>query len=150
MGRKIPIVSGIIAQTVALTILVAMKLTESYALLYPTCVLYVLGFTALAGPGTPWMVETIPGMGIGLACGLQLFGSGLIGLFGPMMTDEWLGPTGTLVFFCFWGIVGVFTLDWVIIETKGKETSEIEQGYLNFKYRPFGLCTKNNVGYRIN
>lgn len=149
LGRKTSIVSGVIAQAVALIGIVVMKMTESYGLLYPTCVLYVLGFILLAGPGTPWMVETIPSPGIEIAFGLQFFIIGLLGLFGPMMTDQWLGPIGTVAFFCFWGIVGVFVLDWVVIETKGKEMDEIEQEYSVLKYRLFRICEGRECSSRF-
>jgi SP family arabinose:H+ symporter-like MFS transporter len=146
LGRKTSIIGGIMTQAVALTGLVVMDLTESYDLLYPTCVLFVLGFAAIAGAGIPWMVETIPSLGIGIGLAAQWFCTGLIGLFAPLMTEKWPGPTGTMGFFTFWAIFGIFVLDWVMIETKGKQTDEIEQEYLLFKNRPFGLCRKKVVG----
>jgi hypothetical protein len=146
LGRKTSIVGGIMTQSVALAGLIVMELTESYGLLYPTCVLYVLGFGAMAGVGGPWMVETIPSVGIGMGLGVQWFCTGLIGLITPLMTEKWPGPTGTMMFFTIWAIVGIFALDYVIIETKGKQTDEIEQDYVNFKYRPFRLCHERVAG----
>jgi hypothetical protein len=142
LGRKTSIVLGITAQTVALTSLVVMKLTDSYAVLYPTCVLYTLGFASVGGVGAPWMEETIPVAGIGMALGVQWFCTSLIGLFGPMMGEKWPGPTGTLMFYCFWCWLGIFVLDFVIIETKGKQMDEVEEEYLNFEYRPFGCVLR--------
>ena len=46
LGRKTGIVLGIMVQAVGLTGLVVMKLTDSYAVIYPTCVLYRLGFAS--------------------------------------------------------------------------------------------------------
>ncbi len=63
-----------------------------------------------------------------------------------MMTDKWPGPTGTMGFFALWGIGGIFLLNYAIIETKGKQMDEVEQEYLNFKYRPCSSCRKNIVG----
>jgi hypothetical protein len=146
LGRKTSIILGIMAQTVALTGLVVMKVTESYALLYPTCVLYTLGFASVGGAGAPWTEETIPSAGIGIGLGVQWFCTCLIALFGPMMGDKWPGPTGTLIFYCFWCWIGIFVLDWVIIETKGKQMEEIENDYLKFKYRPLILCPKKVLG----
>jgi hypothetical protein len=51
-----------------------------------------------------------------------------------------------MVFYCFWGYIGIFALDWVVIKTKAKKTDEIEQEYMEFKYKPFKLCPENFVG----
>jgi hypothetical protein len=51
-----------------------------------------------------------------------------------------------MIFFWFWYWLGIFALDWVIIETKGKRTDDIEKEYLNFKYRPFRLCPGKVLG----
>jgi hypothetical protein len=146
LGRKTSIVGGIIFQAAGLIGLVVMDLAKWYELLYPTCVLYMVGYGALAGVGMLWMVETIPSVGIGMALGVEWFCGGLVGLFVPMMTDKWPGPTGTLIFFTFWAVIGIFVLDYAIIETKGKQMDEVEQEYLHFKYRPFRLCPRNVVG----
>jgi MFS family permease len=146
LGRKPSIVFGIIGQTVAFTGLIIMSLTEWYSLLYPTCMIYTLAFAIGGGASTPWMVETIPSIGIGIANGFGWLCSALVGLFTPIMIDGYLGPTSTMVFYCFWGYIGIFALDWVIIETKGKQTDEIEQEYMKFKYRPFNLFPEKVAG----
>jgi hypothetical protein len=146
LGRKTCIVLGNIGQAIAFSSLVAMKSTEWFVLLYPTCMLYMVACNLGISASFPWMVETIPSVGIGMALGLKWFGTGCVGYFVPMMTEEWPGPFGTMIFFCFWCWVGIIALDWVIIETKGKRTDEIEKEYLHFKYRPFRLCPGNVVG----
>jgi hypothetical protein len=146
LGRKASIALGVMGQTVGFTTLVVMKLTESYGLLYPACGLYMFSFAIGNGAGSPLMVETIPNVGIGMAWGVGWIVCGCVGLFTPMMTDGWLGPTGTMMFYCFWCYVAIFALDYAIIETKGKQMDEVEQEYLNFKYRPFRLCPKNVPG----
>jgi nitrate/nitrite transporter NarK len=105
-----------------------------------------MGFAGLAGAGIPWIVETIPSVGIGMALGVLAFGGAFTGFFVPLMTQKWPGPTGTMIFFCFWCWAGIFLLDYAIIETKGKQADEIEQEYLNFKYRPFRLCPRKVLG----
>jgi hypothetical protein len=139
-----------IGQAVAFTSLVVMKSTEWYGLLYPACMLYMAAFNLGISVSFPWMVETIPSVGIGMALSLKWFGAGCVGLFVPMMTDGWPGPLGTMIFFCLWCWVGIIALDWVIIETKGKQMDEVEQEYLNFKYRPFRLCPKNILGQGVH
>ena len=146
LGRKTSIVLGVMGQTVAFTGLVVMRLTESYGLLYPACILYTLAFAIAGGAGRPIMVETIPSVGVGFAWCVGWSAVGCVGLFTPLMSDGWLGPTGTMMFFCFGCYVAIFALDYAIIETKGKQMDEVEQEYLNFKYRPFRLCPKNVPG----
>jgi hypothetical protein len=141
-GGKTHIVVGKIGQAIAFSGLVAMKLTRWYGLLYPTCLFYIVSAAAGAAAAPSWMVATIPSVGIGMAIGVCALSNMFIGFFGPMMTNEWPGPIGTMVFFTFWCYAGIFALDWVVIETKGKQTDEIEKEYLNFKYRPFRLCPK--------
>jgi nitrate/nitrite transporter NarK len=139
-------VLAILGQAIAFTGLILMKLTESYTLLYPTCLLYIISFGVGCGASFPWMPETIPSVGIGMALGVQWFSAGCVGLFVPMMTDGWPGPMGTMTFFCFWCWVGIFALDYVVIETKGKQMDEIGLEYVNFRYRPFRLCPKRVLG----
>jgi hypothetical protein len=98
-----------------------------------------------ASIAAPWMVETIPSVGIGLALGLQSLITGLVGMFVPLMNDDWIGSTGTMVFFGAWCWIGIFVLDYVVIETKGKQTDEIEKEYMNFKYKPWSICAKKKV-----
>jgi hypothetical protein len=123
-----------------------MELTESYALMYPNCVLYILGFAAMGSAEMSWMVETIPSVGIGMALALGWFSGGCISLFSLVLMETLLGPTGMMIFYTLWCFVGIFILDWVIIETKGKQMDEVEQEYLNFKYRPFRLCPRKVLG----
>jgi hypothetical protein len=146
IGAKTHIVGGILGQAVAFTGLVVMTLTESYGLLYPTCMLYILSSALGGGTAISWMVATIPSVGIGMALGVQALSSACVGLFGPMMVETWPGPTGTMGFFTFWAILGIFALDYAVIETKGKQTDEIEHEYVHFKYRPFRLCPRKVVG----
>jgi hypothetical protein len=146
LGRKTSIIAAFISQTVAFAGLIAMDLTESYDFLYPICALYMLSCAIHSGIAGPLMVETIPSVGIGIALGIGWFLEGCIGLFGPIMTEMWPGPTGTMMFFTFWSTAGIFALDYFIIETKGKQTDEIEQEYIHFKYSPFRLCPKKVVG----
>lgn len=91
-------------------------------------------------------METIPSAGIGIGLGVQWCCTCLIALFGPMMGDKWPGPKGTLIFYCFWCWIGIFVLDWVIIETKGKQMEEIDKEYLQFNYRPLISCPKKVLG----
>jgi hypothetical protein len=81
---------------------------------------------------------------MGLGLGWSLFGC--IGLLGPLMTDEWLGPIGTMMFFTFCCVVAIFVLDYAIIETKGKQMDDVVHEYLNFRYRRFRLCPERVVG----
>jgi hypothetical protein len=120
-----------------------MKLTEWYGVLFPVCMLYTLANEVETGASFPWMTETIPSVGIGMGLALGWSLCGCVGLFGPIMTDEWPGPIRTLMFFTFCCIVGIFVLDYAIIETKGKQMDDVEQEYTEFKYKPFRLCPKN-------
>jgi hypothetical protein len=88
LGRKPSIVFGIIGQTVAFTGLIIMSLTEWYGLLYPTCMIYTLAFAIGGIVSAPWMVETIPSIGVGIALGLQWLCTALVGLFTPIMVDS--------------------------------------------------------------
>jgi hypothetical protein len=111
-GAKTHIVIGKIGQSLAFSGLVVMKLTESYFLLYPTCLFYIVASAGGGGAAPSWMVATIPSLGIGMALGVQSLSNVLIGLLGPMMMETWPGPMGTLIFFCFWCWAGIFALDY--------------------------------------
>jgi hypothetical protein len=129
-----------------LSALIAMIMTEWYGLLFPICILYTLANEVSAGAMFPWMTETLPSLGVGMGLGLGWSLFGCIGLLGPLMTDEWLGPIGTMMFFTFCCVLAIFVLDYAIIETKGKQMDDVVHEYLNFRYRRFRLCPERVVG----
>jgi hypothetical protein len=145
LGRKTCIVLALCGQSIAFSGLVIMDITKWYGLLYPTCFVYIMCFAMGASIAAPWMVETIPSVGIGLALGLQSLITGLVGMFVPLMNDDWIGSTGTMIFFGTWCWIGIFAMDYVVIETKGKQTDEIEKEYMNFKYKLWSICPKRKV-----
>ena len=129
-GRKSILVVGFLGQAISFTILCGMVYMEWYPLLYPICMIYIVSHGIGATASMPWRVETIPSAGLSINMAIGWMNVSLVGQLTPILTDGWPGPLGLMIFFtlvCYVGVLWMYTL---VIETKGKQTDEIEIEYL--------------------
>ena len=92
----------------------------------------------MASASFPWLPETLPPIGVGVAWFWQWTFNALIGKFSPTLNDQ-LGVLTLSIFFTVICILGCILLDWLAVETKGKNSVEIRDEYLNRKWKPFDL-----------
>lgn len=107
-------------------------------------VLYILVFAVGFGP-IPWMIcgemlsPEIKGPGTGIACAMNwLLAFAVTKAFQPL--SEAVGPAGTYWIFAVICVIGFFFVTFVVVETKGKSISEIQEMLSGRKKR-----TGNNV-----
>ena len=89
----------------------------------------------MAGASIPWLVETVPPVGVGLSIFFHFLFQALIGKFIPIL-HSYVGVSPLSAFFTFNCFLGFFILDWLCIETKGKSPAIIVSEYMNFKQKP--------------
>ena len=92
----------------------------------------------MASASFPWVPETLPPVGVGFSWFWQWIFCALIGKFAPGLSDS-LGVLTLSIFFTSVCLIGCIMLDWLAVETKGKNSFKIQEEYLHGKYKPFNL-----------
>lgn len=92
----------------------------------------------MASASFPWVPETLPPVGVGFSWFWQWTFCAIIGKYSPVLSDS-LGVLTLSIFFTIVSVIGCIMLDWLAVETKGKNSEQIRSEYLTAKWKPFDL-----------
>lgn len=144
MGRKFNLIAGIFFQGVAwFLLLIGFQVGALWLLIVGSC-LYMVSFSVgLGGTETAYISEVLPPIGVGFALAVHWLLNAVIGILIPILVQS-LGPSALMGFFGVVSILGVFALDFLLIETKGKSEETIIAEFENKKYRCFDIFRKGD------
>ena len=133
-GRKFNLMLGILLQGVAMFGLWWGSETKSSVVLTISVVLYMFIFAVgFGGSLHAYLSETLPSLGFGLALGMQWLITALIGQFLPNLMAS-IGTISLIIIFGVFCLGLFFVLDYLIIETKGKDENTIVKELRERKY----------------
>lgn len=140
MGRKFNLVIGALGQGLSLTGLYFGFNSSNDPLMIASVCLYITFFAiGSGGTTTAYISEILPAIGIGVALALQWILTAIVGQVVPPLV-EIFGPTKIIMFFAIMSFSLFFSLDCLMIETKGKTESMVEQEFLHRSYKFLNLC----------
>ena len=80
----------------------------------------------VGGTTYPYCAEILPPIGVTSCFVAQYFCCALIGSLTPTLTNVWPGIVKLSIFFTCVCTAGIFIVDYIVIETKGKTVEEID------------------------
>merc|ERR1711862_496973 len=105
-----------------------------YGLMIPACIVYIFFFGIGIGSAYfAFVTEILPPIGVGICMTTQWICVAIVGKFVPILKDS-IGILPLCTFFCFVCIIGFLLLDWLVIESKGKNQEQIIEEYKTLPY----------------
>ena len=141
-GRKTCMVVGILIQAISFQAFTLMMYFEWFDLIYLTSVIYMMSYyMGVSGASFPWFSEILPPAGNGF---LWIFSYVFLAINGKFFhyINEQFGTLPLYIFFTANCFAGVFIINWLVVETKGKSPVQIEYEYMNKKWRPLKSLIK--------
>ena len=137
LGRKFNIVFGSLFQGVGMLLLFIGFQMKEFSLLAGAVVIYMLAFAiGLGGSQMAYLSEILPPKGISIACAVQWIMTAIIAQsLLTLMTA--FGANTLMIFFTAACFFFTFSLDYLMIETKGKTSEEVARDFKERKYRIF-------------
>ena len=140
LGRKFNLVYGLFFQAIGMFVLLAGYQYKNFWLLVVSCCMSMLAFAVgFGGTETAYLGEVLPPSGVGLILGFQWLVTSIMGLFLSHLIDI-VGPTILSICFGSIDLLFVLALDFVLIETKGKNEGEIINEFHVRKYKFMDFC----------
>ena len=139
-GRKFNVVWGVLGQALGMLLLFVGFKIDYFPLLAVSVVIYVCTFAVgLGGSQMAYISEILPPLGVSISCSVQWILTAIIAqVLLPLNTA--VGPNAMILFFTSACLFFFFSLDYLMIETKGKTEDTIntefetrEYKFLNFK-----------------
>lgn len=139
LGRKFNIVVGSLFQGVGMLLLFIGFQMKEFSLLAAAVVIYMLAFAiGLGGSQMAYLSEILTPKGISFACGMQWIMTAAIAQ--SLLTLKSLfGATALILFFTVACFIFTITLDYLMIETKGKSNETVAKEFQERRYRFFNF-----------
>ena len=134
-GRKFNIVWGVLLQAVGFLLLYIGYKQNEFWIQALSVVIYIVFFAiGLGGSLMAYLSEILPPVGISIALAVQWLVTALIGQFLLTFVSTFGAPT-MILFFASACLFFFFSLDYLMIETKGKNEDTITRQFENRTYR---------------
>ena len=134
-GRKFNIVWGVLMQCVGFILLYVGYSQNEFWIQALSVVIYIVFFAiGLGGSLMAYLSEILPPAGISIALAVQWLVTALIGQFLLTLVNA-VGATTMIIFFASACLFFFFTLDYLMIETKGKNEDTITRQFENKTYK---------------
>ena len=139
LGRKFNIVIGCLFQGIGMLLLFVGFQSDSFPILASACVIFVLSFAVgLGGSQMAYISEILPPQGVAISCAVQWIMTAIIAQ-SLLTLKNLFGATALILFFTASCFVCALSLDYLMIETKGKSSEVIAKQFQERRYRPFNF-----------
>lgn len=134
-GRKFNIVWGSLGQALGMLLLFLGFKFDEFPVLAGAVVIYICTFAiGLGGSQMAYISEILPPLGVSISCAVQWIMTAIIAqVLLPLNTL--VGPNAMILFFTGACVFFFFSLDFLMIETKGKTEDTINTEFENRRYR---------------
>ena len=99
--------------------------------------MYIIPFSVGATTCISWRPETAPSPALSINGALSWVTVAIIGQLTPILTEGWPGPLGLMMFYTSIGYLGIILTSTMLVETKGKQSDDIEFEYLEMAENKF-------------